>query len=148
MQGFSLFAVPGLPMIQPGDDLPALIVAGLASAGEQLLPGDVLVIAQKIISKAEGRLVRLADVVPDERSKAVAAVVADAFGQPRLEGRKFQVRTVGRDQLAQLRQSQLSVDQDHVLRLGLQAFEDEVPQGKLQRALRSDRDYIPELAVL
>ena len=75
MQGFSLFAVPGLPMIQPGDDLPALIVACLASAGEQLQPGDVLVIAQKIISKAEGRLVRLADVVPNERSKEVAAIV-------------------------------------------------------------------------
>jgi coenzyme F420-0:L-glutamate ligase/coenzyme F420-1:gamma-L-glutamate ligase len=70
-----LFAIPNLPLVQPGDDLARLIVGGLASAGETLQPGDILVIAQKIISKAEGRLVRINDVVPSEEAVRIAATV-------------------------------------------------------------------------
>lgn len=64
MDSMTLFAVPDLPMIQPGDDLPALIVARLAACHTALQAGDIVVIAQKIVSKAEGRLVRIADVEP------------------------------------------------------------------------------------
>jgi len=53
-----LFAVPGLPFVQAGDDLPALIVAGLDRAGQRLSDRDVVVVAQKIVSKAEGHAVR------------------------------------------------------------------------------------------
>jgi coenzyme F420-0:L-glutamate ligase/coenzyme F420-1:gamma-L-glutamate ligase len=70
-----LFAIPGLPMVQAGDDLPALILAGLARAGQALRDRDVVVIAQKIVSKAEGRTVDLADVVPSAQALLLAAEV-------------------------------------------------------------------------
>lgn len=59
-----LLPVAGLPLVEPGVDLCALIVSALREAGVELQSGDVLVIAQKIVSKAEGRLVRLEDVQP------------------------------------------------------------------------------------
>ncbi len=62
-----IIPVTGLPEIHPGDDL-ARLVSGAAT----LRDGDVLAVAQKIVSKAEGRVVRLADVVPGERAKAMA----------------------------------------------------------------------------
>lgn len=75
MTSMHLFAVPGLPSIRSGDDVAALIVDRLAAAGERLQAGDILVIAQKIVSKAEGRLVRLADVAPGARAEEIAAAV-------------------------------------------------------------------------
>ncbi|WP_158929309.1 coenzyme F420-0:L-glutamate ligase [Acidisphaera sp. S103] len=68
-----LFAIPGLPMVRAGDDLPALILAGLQRAGQVLRDRDVVVIAQKIVSKAEGRTVDLADVVPSPEAVKLAA---------------------------------------------------------------------------
>jgi coenzyme F420-0:L-glutamate ligase / coenzyme F420-1:gamma-L-glutamate ligase len=59
----------GLPEIRPGDDLAAL----LAESGTELLAGDVLVIAHKVVSKAEGRVVRLVDVSPGDRARELAA---------------------------------------------------------------------------
>ncbi len=70
-----LFAIPGLPMVQAGDNLPALILAGLEHAGQVLQDRDVVVIAQKIVSKAEGRTVDLADVVPSAEAVRLAAEV-------------------------------------------------------------------------
>ena len=64
MCAMTLFAVQHLPLIHPGDDLAALIVAHLAAQGERLQPGDILVLAQKVVSKAEGRLVKLSEVTP------------------------------------------------------------------------------------
>lgn len=75
MTSMHLFAVAGLPSIRPGDDLAALIVERLEAMGEALQPGDILVIAQKIVSKAEGRLVRLADVQPGPLALEYAAIV-------------------------------------------------------------------------
>ncbi len=75
MNAMQLFAVPDLPAVQPGDDIAALIVEKLAAAGAALQPGDILVIAQKIVSKAEGRLVRLADVQPGDEAHRLADVV-------------------------------------------------------------------------
>lgn len=69
-----LYAVPDFPLVQPGDDLAALIVARLAASGDALRPDDVVVIAQKIVSKAEGRLVHLAAVTPTAQAQEVAAV--------------------------------------------------------------------------
>jgi coenzyme F420-0:L-glutamate ligase/coenzyme F420-1:gamma-L-glutamate ligase len=63
-------AVPGLPEIRPGDDLGALLAARATFA-----PGDVLVVAHKVVSKAEGALRALADVVPGERAQALAGVL-------------------------------------------------------------------------
>ena len=75
MKGVQLFVVPGLPAFQPGDDVAARIVEQLAEMGEGLLPGDIVVVAQKIVSKAEGRLVRLLDVEPDEQAQQLAELV-------------------------------------------------------------------------
>ena len=69
-----LTALPGLPLIQPGDNLGALILAGLAAAAIELRSGDVIAVAQKIVSKAEGRRVRLAEVSPSTRALELAKV--------------------------------------------------------------------------
>jgi coenzyme F420-0:L-glutamate ligase/coenzyme F420-1:gamma-L-glutamate ligase len=68
----TLIAVEGLPLIEPGDDLAGLIAAGLARMGERLEAGDIVVVAQKIVSKAEGRLVDPAAVVPSPEAMALA----------------------------------------------------------------------------
>lgn len=67
-----LIALAEFPRVSPGDDLPLLISRCLADNGLELEPGDVLVIAQKIVSKAEGRYVRLADVSPGAEAEALA----------------------------------------------------------------------------
>jgi coenzyme F420-0:L-glutamate ligase/coenzyme F420-1:gamma-L-glutamate ligase len=63
-QRLLLTALPGLPLIQPGDDLMPLLLQGLRAARLRLRDGDVLVVAQKIVSKSEGRLVNLNHVKP------------------------------------------------------------------------------------
>jgi coenzyme F420-0:L-glutamate ligase/coenzyme F420-1:gamma-L-glutamate ligase len=68
----SLLPIRGLPLIRPGDDLAALLLAALQGAGETLQSGDVLVLAQKIVSKAEGRVVSLAAVHPSDRARELA----------------------------------------------------------------------------
>ena len=75
MGAVDLRALPGIPMVKPGDDLAALIGEGLARAGLELRAGDVIVVAQKIVSKAEGRTVDLASVTPSPRAVALAAEV-------------------------------------------------------------------------
>lgn len=64
-----LLALPGLPEVRPGDDLAQLILA----TGVELTGSDVLVIAHKVVSKAEGRIVDLADVTPGGRARQLAA---------------------------------------------------------------------------
>jgi coenzyme F420-0:L-glutamate ligase/coenzyme F420-1:gamma-L-glutamate ligase len=60
----SLVALEGIPEVRPGDDLAALIAAALADADIGLEARDVLVVTQKVVSKAEGRVVELASVTP------------------------------------------------------------------------------------
>ena len=60
-------------MVQPGDDLAALIADGFARAGEAAAAGDVLVVAQKIVSKSEGRYANLAEVEPGAEARELAA---------------------------------------------------------------------------
>jgi coenzyme F420-0:L-glutamate ligase/coenzyme F420-1:gamma-L-glutamate ligase len=64
--------LPGIPLIHAGDDLPALISKAAEDDGLTLADSDVLVVAQKIVSKAEGRVVRLADVHPSEQAEELA----------------------------------------------------------------------------
>ncbi len=68
-----LMAIPGIPLIQAGDDLAAIVLERLMAADLHLQDGDVLVVASKIVSKAEGRLVRLSDVLPSPQAVEVAA---------------------------------------------------------------------------
>lgn len=66
-------ALPGLPIIQAGDDLVRLILEGLAQAGIGLQDGDVLILTQKIVSKAEGREIWLDEVEPSPEAEALSA---------------------------------------------------------------------------
>jgi coenzyme F420-0:L-glutamate ligase/coenzyme F420-1:gamma-L-glutamate ligase len=63
----------GLPEVKPGDDLAALIAHEAETAVAGLRGSEVLVVAQKVVSKAEGRLLRLADVDPSDRARELAS---------------------------------------------------------------------------
>lgn len=67
-----LSAIKGLPQIVEGDDLTALIWKSLLENRKALKDGDILVLAQKIVSKAEGRLVNLTSVKPSKRAIELA----------------------------------------------------------------------------
>ncbi|HEX9923560.1 MAG TPA: coenzyme F420-0:L-glutamate ligase [Anaerolineae bacterium] len=69
-----LIPIPNIPLIQPGDDLARLIVESIQNAGLTLANADILVIAQKIVSKAEACFVRLAEVTPSPQALELAAV--------------------------------------------------------------------------
>jgi len=68
----TLTALPGLPLVRPGDDLASLILDSLRAAGIDLKDRDVLVVGQKVVSKAEGRLRNLAEVVPGDEARRLA----------------------------------------------------------------------------
>jgi len=68
----SLFPVTGLPLIEPGCDLAALIIEHLGRNGLKPQDGDVITIAQKIVSKAENRLVNLKDIEPSAEARLLA----------------------------------------------------------------------------
>jgi coenzyme F420-0:L-glutamate ligase/coenzyme F420-1:gamma-L-glutamate ligase len=61
-----IIGVPNIPEIEQGDDLSRLILDGCASGGIRLAEDDVLIVTQKIVSKAEGRMVDLNDVTPSQ----------------------------------------------------------------------------------
>jgi coenzyme F420-0:L-glutamate ligase/coenzyme F420-1:gamma-L-glutamate ligase len=68
----SLVALEGIPEVRPGDDLAALIATALGAGAIGLADSDVLVVTQKVVSKAEGRVVELASVTPGEKARAWA----------------------------------------------------------------------------
>ena len=68
----NIIALKGVPLVHPGDDLVEIIINALTLSNQCLKNGDVLVIAQKIISKAEGRIVALDSVSPSERAEKLA----------------------------------------------------------------------------
>lgn len=67
--------LPGLPVIEPGDDIGNLIIAALQRAKIDLMDGDILVIAQKIISKAEDRFVNLDSITPSKKAAELASYI-------------------------------------------------------------------------
>lgn len=71
-QALELIALRDVPLVRPGDDLAGLLIAALEHGGVRLRDRDVLVVAQKIVSKAEGRYVDLATVKPSARAAALA----------------------------------------------------------------------------
>jgi coenzyme F420-0:L-glutamate ligase/coenzyme F420-1:gamma-L-glutamate ligase len=75
MTSLEVIALKGLPLIRPGDDLVELIASAFRRNGVAPRPGDVLVVAQKIVSKAEGRVVDLATIEPSPKARALAAEV-------------------------------------------------------------------------
>lgn len=69
----SLTALPGIPAIQPGDDIAAILADAMEKAGLAPRDYDVLVVTHKIISKAEDRYRNLADLTPSPRARELAA---------------------------------------------------------------------------
>lgn len=69
---FEVIGIEGLPEIQPGDDLGCLVTEGASRQSTPLQSGDLVVVSQKIVSKAEGRLVRLANVTPSPAAQTMA----------------------------------------------------------------------------
>lgn len=104
MQQLRIFPIPNFPLIKPGDDLGRLMIDRLAESGEALQSGDILVIAQKIVSKSEGRLVRLVDVHPSEQALALAEQVGK-------DARMVQVVLDDSNQIVRVRRGLLVVEQ-------------------------------------
>ncbi len=68
-----LTALEGIPLVRQGDDLADIILSALNANGVELHDNDVLVVGQKIVSKAEGRMVNLATVTPSSEARSLAA---------------------------------------------------------------------------
>src|SRR6185437_15092350 len=71
----TLVALSGIPLIKAGDDLASVILDALRTSQESLCDGDVLVIAQKIVSKSEGRLISLGSIEPSANAMNLAKEV-------------------------------------------------------------------------
>jgi len=69
----ALIPIPGLPLVRPGMDLPRLLGDAIEAARVGLKDGDLLVVCQKVVSKAEGAIVPLADVEPSPLARTIAA---------------------------------------------------------------------------
>jgi coenzyme F420-0:L-glutamate ligase / coenzyme F420-1:gamma-L-glutamate ligase len=68
-------ALPGLPLVEPGDSLVAIIVDGVSRAGIEVAAGDIFVLAQKIVSKSENRYVELRNITPSSHALELAQIV-------------------------------------------------------------------------
>jgi coenzyme F420-0:L-glutamate ligase/coenzyme F420-1:gamma-L-glutamate ligase len=75
MTALEIIALEGFPLVRPGDDLIELVASALMRNDVTARAGDVLVVAQKIVSKAEGRAVDLATVEPSAKARTLAAEV-------------------------------------------------------------------------
>ena len=75
MTSLEVIALTGLPLIKAGDDLVEMIAASLKQNGVEPQAHDVLIVAQKIVSKAEGRMVDLATIKPSAQALALATEV-------------------------------------------------------------------------
>ena len=71
----TIIPVRGIPDIKKGDDLGRLLVTRLKEQGDTFQPGDIAVVAQKIVSKAEGRVVSLSRIAPSDFAKTIASNV-------------------------------------------------------------------------
>ena len=70
-----LIGLETLPEIREGDDIGKLIVEACAREGVKIGDGDIIVVTHKIVSKAEGRIVSLKNIVPSEKAREIAAIV-------------------------------------------------------------------------
>lgn len=71
-RAIQVIGLEGLPEVRPGDDLVALLLGALAAEGLALQDGDILVLTQKIVSKAEGRLISLSEIEPSAFAHTIA----------------------------------------------------------------------------
>ena len=73
-QEIRLIPVDGIPLVKSGDNLPEIIIQSANSSKIEWIEGDILVVAQKIISKAEGRLVNLKQIKPSKSAVKLGSV--------------------------------------------------------------------------
>jgi coenzyme F420-0:L-glutamate ligase/coenzyme F420-1:gamma-L-glutamate ligase len=73
MSTIAIIPIPGIPQIQPGDDLPSVLLDAIDQAKVGLKSGDILVMCQKIVSKAEGAVVDLKTVEPSPFARQIAS---------------------------------------------------------------------------
>src|SRR5947209_588978 len=69
-----IIPVRGVGEVRPGDDVAAVLIQAFEAQGQQFKTGDVLVVTQKIVSKAEGRIVELTTVTPSEQALELARI--------------------------------------------------------------------------
>ena len=67
-----IFSIRGVPLIEPGDDLPGILISALIESNIQPQGGDILVVAHKVVSKAEGNLVALSGITPSVEAMEIA----------------------------------------------------------------------------
>jgi coenzyme F420-0:L-glutamate ligase / coenzyme F420-1:gamma-L-glutamate ligase len=72
MRSITLSAIEGIPLVNRGDDLARLLAGGIEKTGLKLQAGDIVVVCQKVVSKAEGRVVDLKTIVPSEFANSLA----------------------------------------------------------------------------
>lgn len=72
MRSITLSAIEGIPLVNKGDDLARLIASGIEKTGLKLQTGDIVVVCQKVVSKAEGRVVDLKTIAPSEFANSLA----------------------------------------------------------------------------
>lgn len=73
----SILPVPGVPLIRPGDDLGSLLTNAMRRADLGPLENDIVVVCQKVVSKAEGRVVKLSSVTPSPFARQLASLTTD-----------------------------------------------------------------------
>ena len=73
MASMTVEPLTGIKMVEPGDDLGSILAQAIEDNGIELVDGDIVAIAQKIVSKAEGRQIALTDVTASDEAKALAA---------------------------------------------------------------------------
>ncbi|MEE2694064.1 MAG: coenzyme F420-0:L-glutamate ligase [Pseudomonadota bacterium] len=71
----TMISLPDIPVVEYGDDLADMVIQSVGGLGTELVEGDVLVVAQKIISKSEGREVSLHNIVPSSTASELAKIV-------------------------------------------------------------------------
>ena len=74
MKTFTAFALENFPLIKPGDNIAKIVVEAARKNGLKIEDRDVIVVAQKIFSKAEKRVIRLKDVVPSKKAEEIAKI--------------------------------------------------------------------------
>jgi coenzyme F420-0:L-glutamate ligase/coenzyme F420-1:gamma-L-glutamate ligase len=72
MRSITLSTIEGIPLVNKGDDLARLIAGGIEKTGLKLQAGDIVVVCQKVVSKAEGRVVDLKTIAPSEFANSLA----------------------------------------------------------------------------
>ena len=73
----SITGITGIPLVQPGDDLAGLLMGGMSHSGWTLATGDIVVVCQKVVSKAEGRIARLSEITASPFAQQLAAQTTD-----------------------------------------------------------------------